>query len=224
LHLSPDDIAAAEACGVSFLPASDAQVQRLAMQRKVFYQAGRPILATRGDGFFETVGTLQQLIDEGRQQQRDLAQWLQAEAAASGVVEVAAAPGSVERVAPEVIVISASVEAVAAVAEPAPLPAAAAISAMTAAEEDTEAPPKRTRQRRSRPAVIPWVDPAEAEPVAVPVPAEADTVAERVDSTVRSAARPDTASLSAEERGKRWLMAGAARRGRAGKHWSTRQR
>ena len=27
-----------------------------------------------------------------------------------------------------------------------------------------------------------------------------------------------------EERGKRWLMAGAARRGRAGKHWSTRQR
>ena len=72
LHLSPEDIAAAEACGVSFLPASAAQVQRLAMQRKVFYRAGAPILATRGDGLFETVGTLQQLIEEGRRQQRDL--------------------------------------------------------------------------------------------------------------------------------------------------------
>ena len=82
MHLSPEDIAAAEACGVSFLPASAAQVQRLAMQRKVFYQAGAPILATRGDGFFETVGTLQQLIEEGRAQQRDLAQWQAAAAAA----------------------------------------------------------------------------------------------------------------------------------------------
>lgn len=226
MHLSPDDIAAAEACGVSFLPASDAQVQRLAMQRKVFYQAGRPILATRGDGFFETVGTLQQLIDEGRQQQRDLAQWLQAEASASDAVEVAVIPGSAERVTSEVVVVPAPVEAVVAVVELTPLPSAAAIPAMTASEEVAEAPPKRTRQRRSRPAVIPWVDPAEAEaePAAVPEPVEADTVAERVDGPVRSAARPDTAGLSAEERGKRWLMAGAARRGRAGKHWSTRQR
>ena len=32
------------------------------------------------------------------------------------------------------------------------------------------------------------------------------------------------AETPGQDRGKRWLMAGAARRGRAGKHWSTRQR
>ena len=95
MHLSPKEIAAAEACGVSFLPASAAQVQRLAMQRKVFYRAGVPILATRGDGLFETVGTLQQLIEEGRQQQRDLSQWL--EAAEPGA---AAGPETLPEVAP----------------------------------------------------------------------------------------------------------------------------
>ena len=36
--------------------------------------------------------------------------------------------------------------------------------------------------------------------------------------------RAAEAALSGEDRGKRWLIAGAARRGRAGKHWSTRQR
>jgi hypothetical protein len=227
LHLSPDDIAAAEACGVSFLPASDAQVQRLAMQRKVFYQAGAPILATRGDGFFETVGTLQQLIEEGRAQQRDLAQWLQAAAtAAAGEAAALAAASAVREVVPT--------------PEPEPMPEAAGpASPMAAADgvaepEPAEATPKRPRQKRRRPAVVPWVDPAtavaapeavpEIEPV-LPKPLLAASLdVEAAEAPAPLAARAERAALSVEERGKRWLMAGAARRGRAGKHWSTRQR
>lgn len=170
MHLNPEDIAAAETCGIKFLPASDAQVQRLAMQRKVFYRAGEPILATRGDGLFETAGTLQRLIEEGRRQQRDLTQWLQ--------------------------------QAVPPVA-------------------DTEAPPEAEAGAGlvPEPAVVsldvPQAEP-EAEPgAAVPLPAG------QPRSSVRSAPR---ATGAAAERGKRWLVAGAIRRGRAGKHWSTRQR
>src|SRR5687767_13371365 len=88
LQLNPEDIAAAEACGITFQPATPAQVQRLAMQRKIFYAAGQPILATRGGGFYETAGTLQRLIEEGLQQQRDLTAWQQSEASpATGAVE-----------------------------------------------------------------------------------------------------------------------------------------
>src|SRR4051794_6522568 len=100
LHLSPEDIAAAAVCGVSFLPASDAQVQRLAMQRKVFYRDGEPLLATRGDGLFETAATLRRLIEEGRRQQRDLTQWLQAASVAADA-EIRPAAASVEAAAGE---------------------------------------------------------------------------------------------------------------------------
>lgn len=239
MHLSPDDIAAAEACGVSFLPASAAQVQRLAMQRKVFYQAGAPILATRGDGFFETVGTLQQLIEEGRAQQRDLAQWLQPEAtAAASEVEVLAVVPDLREIVP--------VPAPVAAPEPA-RPAEASPDAGPDTSPDAgpdadvaEAAPKRPRQKRRRAPVVPWVDPAaapqhepaesepaEPDPAAVPDPAPALAGSPdpgEADSPARLAARTASDAQSAEERGKRWLMAGAARRGRAGKHWSTRQR
>ena len=245
MHLSPEEIAAAEACGVSFLPASAAQVQRLAMQRKVFYRAGVPILATRGDGLFETVGTLQQLIEEGRQQQRDLSQWLEA-----AEPSAAAGPEALPEVAPEaaVKVIPAPEAAKAVPAEP------ASLSDPVAAEP--AAPPlKRPRQKRRRPELVvpeltaseplvpePVVDEpvvkavvaAEAEPpqdaevevkmgelvVGPPLPPAASR------SLGRTAVRvpAGTAETPGQDRGKRWLMAGAARRGRAGKHWSTRQR
>ena len=256
MHLSPEEIAAAEACGVSFLPASDAQVQRLAMQRKVFYQAGAPILATRGDGFFETVGTLQQLIEEGRAQQRDLAQWQAAAAAADAATPPAAAPPAAARpVAPEASPATMSEPApeAAPAAEPEPLRAEAPQAAPHPAPDDgdaVEAAPKRPRQKRRPAVVIPWVDPATAGPATVgsataepeasaaaapeAVPTEASPDAEPVLadplaagktlSLSRSTARAEEAALSAEDRGKRWLVAGAARRGRAGKHWSTRQR
>jgi hypothetical protein len=63
LELTPDQRAAAEACGCVFLPATDEQVGRLSMQRRVFRIDGRPFVATRdGGGFFETHGTLLPLI------------------------------------------------------------------------------------------------------------------------------------------------------------------
>ena len=219
LHLSPDDIAAAEACGVSFIPASAAQVQRLAMQRKVFYQAGTPILATRGDGFFETVGTLQHLIEESRAQQRDLAQWLEAEAEAEAMPGKTDALTTADPVGPDLREVVA-MAALAPTPEPGPEPVSAAVLPEADAADSAEVAPKRSRQKRRRPAVIPWIDPAMTEAAPEPVPPGPL----EMDSPARSAARTESAVLSVEDRGKRWLIAGAARRGRAGKHWSTRQR
>lgn len=189
-------MAAAEACGVSFLPATAAQVQRLAMQRKVFYAAGQPILATRGDGFYETAGTLQRVIEEGRQQQRDLAAWEGGEAP----VEATAEPPA---------------------SEPDPVPAAGAEVEEPAVPETPETvaraedPAPRRRARRSRPAPAETdVWPFEQEPALAPPPPAVATTKAAGDA----GARPQ------QQAGRRWVMAGAARRGRAGKHWSQRQR
>ena len=212
MHLSPEDIAAAEACGVSFLAASDAQVQRLAMQRKIFYRAGAPILATRGDGFFETVGTLQQLIEESHRQQRDLSQWLEA---AKPAAEAAPEP-DVARAAPEPATAGEA-------APPEPIASGDALPPLQA--EPEVVPPKRPRQRRRRPETVTEhvaeapQETAVEERVAVPLPSGPSR------SRGRAARAPAVvAETPGQDRGKRWLMAGAARRGRAGKHWSTRQR
>ena len=63
MELTPDRRAAAEACGRVFLPATDEQVGRFSMQRRVFRIDGKPFVATRdGGGFFETHATLLPLI------------------------------------------------------------------------------------------------------------------------------------------------------------------
>ena len=63
LELTPDQLRAARACGCVFLPATDEQVGRLSMQRRVFRIDGRPFVATRdGGGLFETHATLLPLI------------------------------------------------------------------------------------------------------------------------------------------------------------------
>src|SRR3954465_13228331 len=65
------------ALGIRFTPATPDQVQRLAMQRRVFRIDEAPHLATRDGSFFETAATLQRLIAahhaEEAQQQADLA-------------------------------------------------------------------------------------------------------------------------------------------------------
>ncbi len=66
MTLTSDQIAAAEAAGCRFLPASPAQASRLAMQRKVFQVNGQPMLATRGGGLYETAATLERLIALGQ--------------------------------------------------------------------------------------------------------------------------------------------------------------
>ncbi len=196
LQLSPEDIAAAEACGVTFQPATPAQVQRLAMQRKVFYAAGQPILATRGDGFYETAGTLQRLIEEGLLQQHDLAAWQQSEALpTTGAMEpnpqlqAETEPRAVEDVRAEVTV-----------------------------AVDHEAPPRPTRRRRQRPSMS--TDPRLAPPAFVAPLTKPQPVAESVE-----AEKPvGRATMRSPQPGQRWLVAGAVRRGRAAQHWSNRQR
>jgi hypothetical protein len=64
LKLTDDQIAHARACGIDFLSASPSQVQRLSMQRRIFQIDGQPFLATRIDGYYETVGTLMRMIDD----------------------------------------------------------------------------------------------------------------------------------------------------------------
>ena len=94
LQLSSDQIAAAKACGIAFLPASPDQVQRLSMQLKVFRIDGQPHLATRDGDFFETAATLERLIAARleEQQQADLAAWEASGAALLQETEVIAAP------------------------------------------------------------------------------------------------------------------------------------
>jgi hypothetical protein len=203
LQLSPEQIAAAEACGVTFLPATPAQVQRLAMQRKVFYAGGQPVLATRGGGFFETVGTLQRVIEEGLQQQRDLVVWQDSTAPEVTEVVPAAAPAEADPSLP---------------AEPAEVEAHAGTAAEPVQTMDSAPRPKRTR--RSRPMVTTanlWLAEADEEPMAAPEPSPLPHIGRTAGGAAARPARP-------ARRGPRWMVAGAARRGRADKHWSTRQR
>jgi hypothetical protein len=190
LQLSPEQIAAAEACGVTFQPATPAQVQRLAMQRKVFYADGRPILATRGDGFYETVGTLQRVIEEGLLQQQDLAAW-----------HSSAAP-----------------EPPPAKAEEDSLPPTEPVPTETGHNTTAEPAARPKRLRRNLSAVTAtslWLtEDEENAPMAAPEPSRMPYVETPARNTPAQPQRP----------GRRWVVAGATRRGRADKHWSTRQR
>jgi hypothetical protein len=62
VDLTPDQLTAAHARGCAFLPATEDQVRRLAVQRRIFRLNGMPFVATRDGGFFETWGTLRALI------------------------------------------------------------------------------------------------------------------------------------------------------------------
>ena len=64
MDLTQEQVEAAQSCGCVFFPATEAQVARLSMQRRIFTLDGKPFLATRdGGGFFETHATLALLIE-----------------------------------------------------------------------------------------------------------------------------------------------------------------
>ncbi len=65
MELTPAQLGAARARGCVLTPATEDQVRRLSMQRRIFLVDGLPFVAAR-DGFFETHGTLAVLI-EGHQ-------------------------------------------------------------------------------------------------------------------------------------------------------------
>jgi hypothetical protein len=63
MELTREQFDAAAACGCTFVPADEAQVARLSMQRRIFTRDGKPFVATRdAGGFHETHATLALLI------------------------------------------------------------------------------------------------------------------------------------------------------------------
>jgi hypothetical protein len=64
LELIPEQQQAARAYGFSFFPATEAQVQRFTMQKRIFRLGGKPFMVTRDGGFWETHGTLLRFIEE----------------------------------------------------------------------------------------------------------------------------------------------------------------
>ncbi|MFC3127607.1 hypothetical protein ACFOD4_21290 [Pseudoroseomonas globiformis] len=63
MQITQEQIRLAEAHGCRFAPASPAQAQTFAMQRRIFWHEGQPWVAQRGDGFYETAATLQSLLN-----------------------------------------------------------------------------------------------------------------------------------------------------------------
>jgi hypothetical protein len=196
LNLSPEQIAAAHLVGVAFPPATPSQVQRLAMQRKVFRIAGAAVLATRDGTFFETAATLKPLIAEGERQQRDLAAW----EAAAPVAEPLAPPREPERPT-DAALVPAEQKApdLSPVAAPEP---PSSLSPASASTKDATFPT----------AIIPL------EPLTAAAPELArpmSMLAKQVGSV---------APVRKAQAGERWLTAGAERRGRLTQHWSRRRR
>lgn len=70
MQLTEEQVEAAVAGGCSFVEASEAQVRQFSMQRRIFYIEGRPFLAARGDGFYETAGTLTARMTAAMQQSK----------------------------------------------------------------------------------------------------------------------------------------------------------
>jgi hypothetical protein len=63
MTLTEQQIAAAKARGCAFFPATEEQVARLGMQRRIFTLGGNPYVAScDGGGFLETHGTLAALL------------------------------------------------------------------------------------------------------------------------------------------------------------------
>jgi hypothetical protein len=241
LVLNAEQVAAAVASGCVFEPASPAAVQRLAMQRKVFYIDGQAVLAGRGDGLFETVGTLLQLIEQGRQ----VLAYHQVPVAAAPAVAAPAlapteAPEAVQQIQPEPIVAEAAPASPAqddATPEDAPVASLAATpeapaEAPAAAEPASAAPAiapapvaARTRAVRRRTPPVPASsvragdEPIEASPATEPdaPDAAAAPATAAADQPRMPARRPSHAKP-------RWVTAGAERRGRRENHWTGHQK
>jgi hypothetical protein len=65
MELTPDQIRAAQAAGRILRPATEEQVGRLTMQRRIFTVGGLPHVVARGEGgFLETHGTLAPVLDD----------------------------------------------------------------------------------------------------------------------------------------------------------------
>jgi len=212
VNLDRDQVTAAELAGCQFREANPAEVQRYAMQRRIFFIEGRPHLALRSDGFCETVGTLEPLIAYGRARLASQAPPEPAIAAPPPPVGFEPAP-AVAAPAPEAASL-AEASAAAALPEPPPAPMRRGRPPKI---RDANAPPP-VPKRRGRPpkalAAPPAPKPAVTAPALPPL---------AVEPLLRAAIAPTAKRRTTQPDAPRWLTAGASRRGRSAVHWTTRR-
>lgn len=149
MNLTPEQVAAAEAAGCRFLPVPDHATHRYAMQRKVFRHGGRDVLATRGGGLYETIATLERLIEEGRAVLAARRRVTEAEAPPPAEPVPPPPPGS-PRLRRTRLAAPPSLPPMAPSPSPPPVPhAAEATEARTSPAVTGLAPPRRSQQPRS---------------------------------------------------------------------------
>ena len=221
MNLDREQVTAAELAGCQFREAKPDEVQRFAMQRRIFFIEGRPHLALRNDGFCETVGTLEPLIAYGRARLASLAPPLPEVLPAPVAAAIDEAPSAPL---PE------------AMPETPPEPALAVMPEAVLEPAAPPAPKRRGRPPKLRDPAAPVAPPKrrgrppkiriEAAPQALPAPPATKLVAlprafEPLTAVARVAVAPKR--QSSQPTGPRWLTAGATRRGRSAVHWSTRR-
>ncbi len=196
MELTPGQLRAARARGCVLTPATDDQVRRLSMQRRIFQVDGLPFVAAR-DGFFETHGTLAALIEKhrpGATTDRG------AEADVAPTQDAAPNPAQVEPSDPEA----------SAIAPRAP-------EAVKAQRHDTDPPPANPRRARA-----PRPKPPSASTDAAPTdtaadkPTEVQEVLTAVEATRSNGPKARVAGRrrAGQPPTPRWMTAGKMRRGR----------
>lgn len=196
MNLTPDQLAAARACGCVLTMATEEQVRRLSMQRRIFRVGGEPFVAARG-GFIETHGTLTALIEKHRPG-----------ATADRGAEADFAPTHV----------AAPTRAQAAPGEPeASAIAPGAPRAVEAQRHDTDAPSAKPRKARA-PRPKPPPASADAAPIGETAvhPSEAAEMLAAVEATQDKGpkARVVGRRRAGQPAPPRWTIAGKVRRGR----------
>jgi hypothetical protein len=212
LKLSPQQVAAAKARGFALFPASQSQIDRMTMQRRIFEVEGRPHVVSRDGVYYETHATLAPTLAHLPAEPVATAPEPSAPAEpppppAAALAEPPAAPEPAEAAAAEEAGAEDSTDPRAprrrilrATGPGGSAPKPAAPAAEPGAEAEAE-PPRRTLRRRSASSAADSAVLA-SEPTA---PTEAETNAETEAATRRRW----------QVEAPRWQVAGAMRRGRA---------
>ncbi|MCK8787831.1 hypothetical protein M0638_26095, partial [Roseomonas sp. NAR14] len=217
LQITPDQAAALMAAGFSLRPATEEQVGRLAMQRRIFLLDGTPMLVTRDGAYFETAGTLRDVLSSappatgaapGKAEKDPPAPGIEGmgieEMAIDGMGVDGAGMPTPDATAPA----SPPTEAAAPDAT-ARLATVATLPADLATSPDDPPPPRAGRRIHHQTAATedaaqPFRAPADSPPATAEPPPAA-----RPRRPGRHTGTPP-----------RWLTAGAERRGRLAQHWS----
>lgn len=208
MQLTDEQYAAAKACGFAFFPATEAQVQRLSMQRRIFWVDAKPFMVTCNGAYYETQGTLLPQIEA----------YLHRNLTCAGEVQVPSKPSGPEP--DHAVALKDAPEQVASLAAPAQTQCASAIeaepSAARAGPRGRHLPPAaETLPQDERSAVAAALVPS-------PVQHELQGVEDRTNTddavSDNEAPPPARGRLRPRRLGQpktpRWVTAGKARRGR----------